>query len=142
MPLKKNLFWRLLLWDTTSSLLMSKMVYLDLMNFQYYIEVVPTVVDALIGKKTTYQYSVKVTRKLKDDCGLRVHYCYLILIKNNTNLKWLVTQIFFVVGYQTFIPVSGYPEIDFFCRIVDIYTKRFSYATCTLRPPISLVIHV
>jgi len=32
---------------------------INLMNFQYYIEVVPTVVDALIGNKTTYQYSVK-----------------------------------------------------------------------------------
>ena len=35
-------------------------IILDLMNFQYYIEVVPTVVDSYIGKKLTYQYSVKV----------------------------------------------------------------------------------
>ena len=29
------------------------------MNFQYFIEVVPTEVSALTGRQTTYQYSVK-----------------------------------------------------------------------------------
>jgi len=32
---------------------------INLMNFQYFIEVVPTEVAGLTGKKTTYQYSVK-----------------------------------------------------------------------------------
>jgi len=31
----------------------------DLMNFQYFIEIVPTEVQTLTGKKLTYQYSVK-----------------------------------------------------------------------------------
>ena len=33
--------------------------FADLMNFQYFIEVVPTEVWGLTGRKTTYQYSVK-----------------------------------------------------------------------------------
>jgi len=32
---------------------------INMMNFQYFVEVVPTEVAALTGKKTTYQYSVK-----------------------------------------------------------------------------------
>ena len=36
----------------------------DLINFQYYIEVVPTVVDTYLGSKVTYQYSVKVIMKI------------------------------------------------------------------------------
>jgi len=36
-----------------------KLTDINLMNFQYFVEVVPTEVSGLTGKKTTYQYSVK-----------------------------------------------------------------------------------
>lgn len=36
-----------------------KITDINLMNFQYFIEIVPTEVSGLTGKKTTYQYSVK-----------------------------------------------------------------------------------
>jgi len=36
-----------------------KLTDINLMNFQYYIEIVPTVIDSYVGKKVTYQYSVK-----------------------------------------------------------------------------------
>ncbi len=40
-----------------------KHFFSDLINFQYYIEVVPTVVDSYLGSKVSYQYSVKVWMK-------------------------------------------------------------------------------
>jgi len=36
-----------------------KITDINLMNFQYFVEIVPTEVSGLTGKKTTYQYSVK-----------------------------------------------------------------------------------
>eukprot|EP00092_Neocalanus_flemingeri_P004127 GFUD01004440.1.p1 GENE.GFUD01004440.1~~GFUD01004440.1.p1 ORF type:complete len:393 (+),score=99.68 GFUD01004440.1:92-1270(+) len=36
-----------------------KLTDINLMNFQYFVEIVPTEVSGLTGKKTTYQYSVK-----------------------------------------------------------------------------------
>jgi len=36
-----------------------KLTDINLMNFQYFIEIVPTVVQTLTGSKVTYQYSVK-----------------------------------------------------------------------------------
>lgn len=36
-----------------------KITDINMINFQYYIEIVPTVVDTYLGRKTTYQYSVK-----------------------------------------------------------------------------------
>ncbi len=39
------------------------LIFSDLINFQYYIEVVPTVVDSYLGSKVSYQYSVKVWKK-------------------------------------------------------------------------------
>jgi len=43
------------------SLLFRKMYSIsDMINFQYYIEVVPTVIEGYLGQKVTYQYSVKV----------------------------------------------------------------------------------
>jgi hypothetical protein len=39
------------------------LIFSDLINFQYYIEVVPTVVDSYLGSKVSYQYSVKVWTK-------------------------------------------------------------------------------
>jgi len=36
-----------------------KLTDINLMNFQYFVEVVPTEIDTMTGKKLTYQYSVK-----------------------------------------------------------------------------------
>jgi len=36
-----------------------KLTNINLMNFQYYIEIVPTEIDTYLGRKITYQYSVK-----------------------------------------------------------------------------------
>jgi len=45
-------------------------IFVDLMNFQYFIEVVPTEVMGWTGKKVTYQYSVKEhTRPIDHSSG-------------------------------------------------------------------------
>ncbi len=55
----------------------------DLINFQYYIEVVPTVVDSYLGSKVSYQYSVKVWKK---KWFLLYYFIIIIIIIKRTSM--------------------------------------------------------
>ena len=57
-------------WIRGKDIIFKYSIVSDMMNFQYFIEVVPTEVWGLTGKKTTYQYSVKEhTRPIDHSSG-------------------------------------------------------------------------